>query len=72
MSEAEKIQLIVRWRKHIADVYARRGREDVYIPLEVWHTCHGCGGGGGRITHGLCDYCLNEYEKLVGKDDNRG
>lgn len=60
--------LLSKWAAHLADVYERRGRADVYS-LEVLHTCHGCGGGSGRIWRGLCEFCLAELEEAV-RDPN--
>ena len=62
------IELLKKWREHIRDVYERRGRSDVYIPNEVFHTCHGCGMGGGRIWTGLCETCQREYCAAIGEE----
>lgn len=62
------LPLLIKWRQHIRDVYERRGRLDIYVPLEVFHTCHGCGaGGGGVMTGGLCETCNKQYEAIVNK-----
>jgi hypothetical protein len=58
-------ELLKRWREHIAYVYELRGREREYVPLEVFHTCHGCGAGSGIITRGLCERCNAEYEEAL-------
>lgn len=54
-------ELLLRWAAHIKDVYARRGRGDVYT-IEVMHTCHGCGGCAGPAANpsGLCGRCQHD------------
>jgi hypothetical protein len=86
------INLLESWARHIKDVYAHRGRCDVYspmsgdpnnpknyIPLEVFHTCHGCGAGGvPSLTDGLCPACYGALQdarlsaKLFKRDTERG
>lgn len=47
--------IIAIWRAHIAARYARRDPETT--PLEIFHTCHGCGHGPCHPVNGLCEAC---------------
>lgn len=63
-NELEQLHTVVAiWRQHIADVFERRGRSEVYQPNEVFHTCHGCGAGACRLHRGLCEKC----QRLIGE-----
>jgi len=70
VNEHVRTGLLRKWREHIADVYDRRGRSDVYVPLEVMHTCCGCGAGSGMMVRGLCSKCNEQYEDAINGDAN--
>jgi hypothetical protein len=75
MSPAELLWL---WASHIKDVYEQRGRCDAYstadpreyVPLEVFHTCHGCGAGAIAFLHdGLCPRCHEALQSALKAPD---
>ena len=61
------VDLLKRWRAHIADVYQRRGRALIYSEHEAhsMQTCHGCGASGELAEKGLCQTCSGIYSMLV-------
>lgn len=81
----EPTKLLALWASHIKNVYAHRGRCDVYspmsgdpnnpknyIPLEVFHTCHGCGAGGISLLYeGLCPRCYGALQDAL-KEPTQG
>lgn len=60
LSEVERLRKIVAaWRSHIERRYKAHTEELARgeIPLEVLHTCHGCGNGPFHLNGGLCPSC---------------
>jgi hypothetical protein len=64
----QALALLRHWRRHIRDVYDRRGRPEVYVPGEAMHTCHGCGAGAGLIQGGLCPGCQAAFAALCPRE----
>jgi hypothetical protein len=59
------ISLLESWAKHIKSTYESHFKVPPkdWVPLEVFHTCHGCGAGAvPSLTDGLCEGCYSALQ----------
>ncbi len=64
-------ELLEKWYNHIKRRYEMHciQASNYEIPLEVIHTCHGCGGGGTPLWDGLCQTCNKQYKELINETE---